>query len=315
MLAARRLGVQHVLRPAHHLLLLLLHGGHVPAGRRGRQPEEAAGVHPEHPPGQADGRLHRLRADAHHASAARSTSPSVCVVPSIISAELPRAVPLGRHVDHDRRRRRARHGQPDRGAPHHAQLRGLSGGGGADLAHPRAEGLGRRMRLVFVGPPGAGKGTQAKVVCARVGHPADLDGRHAARGEGGGQAPGRARRQDGGRRARARRGRHRPHRRADPRRRTATPGFLLDGFPRTVPQAEALDATARAPGPEARRVLALEVPRELLIERAVLRRTDKRTGQIYHLKYNPPPPGRRPRAPGGRSRGGRPKAPRDVRGR
>jgi adenylate kinase len=33
------------------------------------------------------------------------------------------------------------------------------------------------------------------------------------------------------------------------------------------------------------------VPRELLIERAVLRRTDKRTGQIYHLKYNPPPPG------------------------
>ena len=32
-------------------------------------------------------------------------------------------------------------------------------------------------------------------------------------------------------------------------------------------------------------------PRELLIERAVLRRTDKRTGQIYHLKYSPPPPG------------------------
>ena len=30
--------------------------------------------------------------------------------------------------------------------------------------------------------------------------------------------------------------------------------------------------------------------RELLIERAVLRRTDKRTGQIYHLKYSPPPP-------------------------
>jgi adenylate kinase len=32
------------------------------------------------------------------------------------------------------------------------------------------------------------------------------------------------------------------------------------------------------------------VPAELLLERAVLRRTDKRTGQIYHLKYNPPPP-------------------------
>ena len=37
-------------------------------------------------------------------------------------------------------------------------------------------------------------------------------------------------------------------------------------------------------------VVALEVPKELLVERAVLRRTDKRTGQIYHLKYKPPPP-------------------------
>ena len=33
------------------------------------------------------------------------------------------------------------------------------------------------------------------------------------------------------------------------------------------------------------------MPADLLIERAVLRRTDKRTGQIYHLKYSPPPPG------------------------
>ena len=38
-------------------------------------------------------------------------------------------------------------------------------------------------------------------------------------------------------------------------------------------------------------VVALEVNKDLLIERAVLRRTDKRTGQIYHLKYNPPPQG------------------------
>jgi len=43
-------------------------------------------------------------------------------------------------------------------------------------------------------------------------------------------------------------------------------------------------------GRELDRVVALEVPREPLIERAVLRRTDKRTGQIYHLKYSPPPP-------------------------
>jgi adenylate kinase len=69
------------------------------------------------------------------------------------------------------------------------------------------------------------------------------------------------------------------------------PGFLLDGFPRTVPQAEALGALLSSRGLKLDRVMALEVPRELLLERAVLRRTDKRTGQIYHLKYSPPPLG------------------------
>jgi adenylate kinase len=67
-------------------------------------------------------------------------------------------------------------------------------------------------------------------------------------------------------------------------------GFLLDGFPRTVPQATALGDLLSARGQKLDRVLALDVPKDLLIERAVLRRTDKRTGQIYHLKYNPPPP-------------------------
>jgi adenylate kinase len=70
----------------------------------------------------------------------------------------------------------------------------------------------------------------------------------------------------------------------------AARGFLLDGFPRTVDQAVALEVLL-AKGGEGRLdcVLSLEVPRELLLERACLRRTDKRTGQIYHLKYNPPP--------------------------
>ena len=67
-------------------------------------------------------------------------------------------------------------------------------------------------------------------------------------------------------------------------------GFILDGFPRTVPQAQALATMLKTRGLSLDRVLALEVPRDLLIERAVDRRTDKRTGQIYHLKYNPPPP-------------------------
>jgi adenylate kinase len=146
------------------------------------------------------------------------------------------------------------------------------------------------MRLVFIGPPGAGKGTQAKVVCVKWGIvqistgdmlraaksdgrlPADLVAQMAA----GALVPDdvviglideRTRAPDCER------------------------GFLLDGFPRTVPQAEALGSTLASRGVKLDHVLALEVPADLLIERAVYRRTDKRTGQIYHLKYSPPPPG------------------------
>jgi adenylate kinase len=71
----------------------------------------------------------------------------------------------------------------------------------------------------------------------------------------------------------------------------AQSGFLLDGFPRTVPQAEALGKLLTDKGFALDAVVQLDVPRDLLVERAVLRRTDKRTGQIYHLKYNPPPLG------------------------
>jgi len=70
----------------------------------------------------------------------------------------------------------------------------------------------------------------------------------------------------------------------------AQKGFILDGFPRTVPQAEALEALLKRLGKPLDFVVQIDVPRELLLERATLRRTDKRTGQIYHLKYSPPPP-------------------------
>jgi adenylate kinase len=66
-------------------------------------------------------------------------------------------------------------------------------------------------------------------------------------------------------------------------------GFILDGFPRTVPQAEALDRLLQDRGVKLNAALHIDLPRELLMERATLRRTDVRTGQIYHLKYNPPP--------------------------
>jgi adenylate kinase len=146
------------------------------------------------------------------------------------------------------------------------------------------------MRLVFVGPPGAGKGTQAKLVCEKFGIPQVSTGDmlRAAKAEG---------RLSPELQAEMAKGALVPDEVVIGLIRTrfeapdCKPGFLLDGFPRTQPQAAALDGLLEHLGTKLDAVLALEVARELLIERAVLRRTDKRTGQIYHLKYKPPPPG------------------------
>ena len=145
------------------------------------------------------------------------------------------------------------------------------------------------LRLVFVGPPGAGKGTQAKVIVQKWKIPQISTGDMLREAKTNGTLP-----QElvqtmasGGLvpdaavieliRARTEKD-------------DAKNGFLLDGFPRTVPQAEALNKLLESRGTELDIVVALDVPKELLMERACLRRTDKRTGQIYHLKYNPPPP-------------------------
>jgi adenylate kinase len=69
----------------------------------------------------------------------------------------------------------------------------------------------------------------------------------------------------------------------------AQEGFILDGFPRTEPQSAALDHLLQSLNQALDHVVQIDVPRGLLVERATLRRTDVRTGQIYHLKYNPPP--------------------------
>lgn len=146
------------------------------------------------------------------------------------------------------------------------------------------------MLIVLVGPPGSGKGTQAKHVCEKYGIPQISTGDmlRAAKKAGtldkqllemmdrGGLVPDEVvielidKRID-----------------AD----DCKPGFLLDGFPRTVPQAEALGSLLERRGRTLDAVVQLDVPRASLEERLIHRRTDKRTGQIYHLVYSPPPPG------------------------
>jgi adenylate kinase len=146
------------------------------------------------------------------------------------------------------------------------------------------------MIVVLVGPPGSGKGTQAKVITQRLGIPhlstgdmlraarkaGTLEPKYVDIMNGGGLLPDEAvigliarRTQD-----------------AD-----CQKGFLLDGFPRTVAQAEALEGTLRERDQGVDVAVLVDVPRSLIEERIVNRRTDKRTGQIYHLVYNPPPQG------------------------
>lgn len=146
------------------------------------------------------------------------------------------------------------------------------------------------MRLVFVGPPGAGKGTQAKVVTQKWKIPQISTGDMLREAKANGTLPEElaAKMASGG---------LVPDEvvidliRARTEKEDAKNGFLLDGFPRTVPQADALSKLLESRGVKLDIVIALDVPKELLMERACLRRTDKLTGQIYHLKYKPPPPG------------------------
>lgn len=146
------------------------------------------------------------------------------------------------------------------------------------------------MRIVLLGPPASGKGTQAQVLVEDVGGPKISTGDmlRAARAEG---TPLGLKAQEY-----MSEGKLVPdsvviglveERLAQP---DAAQGFILDGYPRTVPQAQALGELLERRQTPLTAVVQIQVPRELLIERATGRRTDVRTGQIYHVKYNPPPP-------------------------
>lgn len=65
-------------------------------------------------------------------------------------------------------------------------------------------------------------------------------------------------------------------------------GFILDGFPRTIPQAESLDAILKEMRLSLNRVLSVQVPRAVIIERLAGRRSCKSCGALSHMVFNPP---------------------------
>ena len=143
------------------------------------------------------------------------------------------------------------------------------------------------MNLIFLGAPGAGKGTQAEVVCKELNIPAISTGNMLREAVKNGTPAGLAAK------AYMDRGDLVPDevvigilkdRIAED---DAKNGFILDGFPRTVPQAEALDSM----GVEITDVISIEVPDEKIMDRMSGRRVCKKCGSTYHTVYKPSPNG------------------------
>ena len=143
------------------------------------------------------------------------------------------------------------------------------------------------MYILLMGPPGAGKGTQAANLVQKYGipHISTGDMFRAAVKEG----------TELGKKAKAcmDAGQLVPdeitigivkERLAKP---DCAKGFILDGFPRTVEQADALDGILKALSIRLTRAVDISVPSDVLVERAVGRRICKKCGATYHIRFNP----------------------------
>ncbi|MDR7419470.1 MAG: adenylate kinase [Armatimonadota bacterium] len=144
------------------------------------------------------------------------------------------------------------------------------------------------MNLVFLGPPGAGKGTQARLLSQREGIP------HVSTGDilRAAIATGTPQGLEAGHYMRA--GELVPdavmigivaERLQEP---DAIKGFILDGFPRTIPQAEGLEAVLAKMGRRLDTVIYFDVDEETVVRRLGGRRVCRAAGHIYHVRSHPP---------------------------
>lgn len=144
------------------------------------------------------------------------------------------------------------------------------------------------MRAVLVGPPGAGKGTQAQILAAELSIPKVSTGDIFRANVGGGTELGKQAKEymdrgdlvpDEVTNAMVR------SRLAEP---DAREGFLLDGFPRNVAQAETLDSMLVDLDRRLDAVLELRVETEEVVQRLSGRRTCRKCGHVQHVAYDPP---------------------------